>query len=100
MEKKHLRTRLAHTGDVGIAKKIHAGVSVPKVLPIYMTSVFSFDDVPTLDAVYEGNADGYVYTRMTNPSTDAVEENSVLRTLPAAAADAVSVRIWEKRWSW
>ncbi|MBQ9972595.1 MAG: aminotransferase class I/II-fold pyridoxal phosphate-dependent enzyme [Firmicutes bacterium] len=82
MEKKHLRTRLAHTGDVGIAKKIHAGVSVPKVLPIYMTSVFSFDDVPTLDAVYEGNADGYVYTRMTNPGTDAVEE------ILAAAEDA------------
>ncbi len=39
-----------------------------------MSSVFTFDDVPSLDAVYAGEADGYVYSRMTNPSTDAAEE--------------------------
>ena len=74
MNNKHIKTRLAHAGDHDLAKKIASGVSVPKVLPIYMSSVFSFDDVPSLDAVYAGEADGYVYSRMTNPGTDAAEE--------------------------
>ena len=74
MKESHMRTKLAHTGDLELAKKIQSSVSVPKVLPIYMSSVFTFDDVPSLDAVYAGEADGYVYSRMTNPSTDAAEE--------------------------
>ncbi len=74
MKEKHISTKLAHTGEAQFAKKVHQGVSVPKVLPIYMSSVFSFDDVPSLDAVYDGEAEGYVYSRMSNPSTDAAEE--------------------------
>lgn len=74
MKESRMRTKLAHTGDLELAKKIQSSVSVPKVLPIYMSSVFTFDDVPSLDAVYAGEADGYVYSRMTNPSTDAAEE--------------------------
>lgn len=74
MTNKKIRTRLVHAGETELAKKLNQSVSVPKVLPIYMSSVFSFDDVPSLDAVYEGEADGYVYSRMSNPGTDAVEE--------------------------
>ncbi len=69
-----LRTRLAHGGENTLGKRIAGSVSVPKVLPIYMSSVFAFDDVESLDAVYDGTADGYVYSRMSNPSNDAVEE--------------------------
>lgn len=54
MNEKHMRTRLVHAGENELAKKIASSVSVPKVLPIYMSSVFSFDDVPSLDAVYAG----------------------------------------------
>ena len=46
MKESHMRTKLAHTGDLELAKKIQSSVSVPKVLPIYMSSVFTFDDVP------------------------------------------------------
>lgn len=74
MKESHMRTRLVHGGDQELAKKLQEGVSVPKVLPIYMSSVFSFDDVPSLDAVYANEADGYVYSRMSNPSTDAAAE--------------------------
>lgn len=74
MRESQMRTKMVHTGDQEIAKRMQSGVSVPKVLPIYMSSVFSFDDVPSLDAVYAGEADGYVYSRMSNPSTDAAEE--------------------------
>ena len=87
MKESHMRTKLAHTGDLELAKKIQSSVSVPKVLPIYMSSVFTFDDVPSLDAVYAGEADGYVYSRMTNPSTDAAEE----MLAPAEGADGALV---------
>lgn len=74
MKEKGMMTRLTHAGDAKFAKKVANSVSVPKVMPIYMSSVFSFDDVPSLDAVYEGTVRGYVYSRMSNPGTDAVEE--------------------------
>jgi len=74
MKGKGMMTRLTHAGENAIAKKTAASVSVPKVIPIYMSSVFSFDDVDSLDAVYAGTAQGYVYSRMTNPGTDCVEE--------------------------
>lgn len=71
---KSMMTRVTHAGGADFAKKLAKGVSVPKVLPIYMSSVFSFDDVQTLDAVYENEAEGYVYSRMANPGTDALCE--------------------------
>src|SRR5699024_8570560 len=71
---KGMMTRLTHAGENELAKKVAKSVSVPKVMPIYMSSVFSFDDVPSLDAVYDGKAEGYVYSRMSNPGTDAVCE--------------------------
>jgi len=74
MKKKSMATRLIHSGEVDLAKKIAKTVSAPKVLPIYMSSVFSFDDVSGLDRIYEGKDEGYVYSRMGNPSTDAVCE--------------------------
>lgn len=39
-----------------------------------MSSVFAFDDVESLDAVYEGEAEGYIYTRNGNPVHDALSE--------------------------
>lgn len=74
MSEKKFSTRVIHSGEVDLMKKVASSVSVPKVMPIFMSSVFSFDDVPTLDSVYDGSAEGYVYSRMTNPGTDAVCE--------------------------
>jgi methionine-gamma-lyase len=67
--KKSLMTELVHLGD-----RNHPSVSRSKTLPITLTSVFSFDDVETLDKVYEGEEEGYVYTRMNNPVYDALKE--------------------------
>jgi len=74
MSNKKLSTTLSHAGSVENTKKINQTVSVSKALPIYMSTVFSFDDVESLDAVYDGTAEGYVYSRMKNPGTDAVQE--------------------------
>src|SRR5689334_9116820 len=62
-------TMLTHLGE-----KAPASVSRAKSLPISMSSVFVFDDVETLDKVYEGEAEGYVYSRMANPTHDALKE--------------------------
>lgn len=72
MSEKSFSTKIIHAGEVEFMKKALGGVSVPKVSPIFLSSVFSFDDVPTLDAVYDGTAEGYVYSRMANPTTDGV----------------------------
>lgn len=45
----------------------------PLVTPIHQTSTFVLADAEDVDAVYEGRAQGDVYTRLSNPSLAAVE---------------------------
>ena len=71
---KGLMTRLTHSGENRAAKEIAKSVSVPKVVPIYMSSVFSFDDVPSLEGVYDGTQEGYIYSRISNPGYDCLHE--------------------------
>jgi len=66
---KSFASKLIHLGE-----KYPESVSRTKSLPITMTSVFAFDDVETLDQVYEGKAKGYIYTRNGNPVHDALAE--------------------------
>ena len=66
---KRFSSRLIHLGD-----RCGESVSRSKSIPITMTSVFSFDDVESLDQVYEGKARGYIYTRNGNPVHDALTE--------------------------
>lgn len=74
MSDKKLSTKLIHTGDGQNYKKISQSASVPEVLPVYLTSVFAFDDVPSVDNIYDHKADGYIYSRIKHPNTDAVAE--------------------------
>ncbi len=62
---------LAHSGDGQEEKLLKKLQEVPEVLPVYMTSVFAFDDVQSVDDVYEGVENGYVYSRMRHPNNDA-----------------------------
>ncbi|MFL0269520.1 trans-sulfuration enzyme family protein [Candidatus Clostridium radicumherbarum] len=62
-------TQLTHLGE-----KNPPSVSRTKSLPISMSSVFVFDDVETLDKVYDGVEKGYVYSRNANPMQDALSE--------------------------
>ncbi|MDR7869266.1 MAG: aminotransferase class I/II-fold pyridoxal phosphate-dependent enzyme [Tissierellaceae bacterium] len=67
--KKEFMTKLSRLGNLD-----QESVSPSKVLPIYMNTVFAFDDVETLDAVYAGEEKGYVYSRNANPTTDSLAE--------------------------
>ena len=80
MKLSNITTQLAHAGDGQFEKDLKDFNSVPEVLPVYMTSVFAFDDVASVDDIYEGKSGGYVYSRMRHPNTDSV-------SLSLAAAD-------------
>lgn len=67
--KKGIQTQLTHVGD-----QLPDSVSLPKSLPITMSSVFAFENVEMLDQVYDGEAHGYVYSRNGNPVHDALKE--------------------------
>ena len=86
MDELDIRTSTIHAGGIDLAKKLNESVSVPKVLPVYMTSVFSFDDVPALDRAYEQPDGNYVYSRMSNPNHSAAEETLAAAEKAEAAA--------------
>ncbi|MDR0221196.1 MAG: aminotransferase class I/II-fold pyridoxal phosphate-dependent enzyme [Lachnospiraceae bacterium] len=69
-----LSTKLLHTGDGQFAKKIAKTASVAETLPIYHSSVFAFDDIDAVDAIYQKEAQGYIYSRIAAPNADAVAE--------------------------
>lgn len=73
MSKKFM-TKLTHKGE-----KVPSSISYPKVPPIYLSSVFCFDSAEDLDSVYEKDAAGYVYSRISNPTHNCTEE--ILATL-------------------
>ncbi len=75
MSEKKVTTDLAHAGDGQFEKTLRTFKSVPEVLPVYMTSVFAFDDVDSVDAIYEGESAGYIYSRMQHPNADSVAES-------------------------
>lgn len=57
-------TRQVHTGAVASA--------TPRATPIYLTAGFSFDDYDAAAAAFE-TGEGYAYTRIANPTVEAVE---------------------------
>ena len=60
-------------------RAVYAGTSTfesrsrPAVTPIYTAAVFSFESLAQLDEVWEGRAPGYIYSRMRNPTVEALE---------------------------
>ncbi len=59
------------------SKCVHAGIGDyefgPVVPPIYQTSTFRFKDSAHGAALFKGEVDGYIYTRMKNPTIKALE---------------------------
>ncbi len=70
MQHKNLKfdSRLIHAGSINDPLR---GVSVP----IYQSSTFSFKNAEHGAACFAGEEDGYIYTRIGNPTISALEEN-------------------------
>ncbi len=58
-------------------KCVHAGIGEfefhPVVPPIYQTSTFAFESAQHGSALFAGEQKGYIYTRMLNPTIEAME---------------------------
>jgi methionine-gamma-lyase len=65
---KGFNTKLVHAG---IREDAHGSV----VTPIYQTSTFAFRNAQQGANRFAGTEDGYIYTRIGNPTTAALEEN-------------------------
>lgn len=59
------------------SKCVHAGIDKyefgPVVPPIYQTSTFQFENAAQGAAMFKGEKKGYIYTRMLNPTVEAME---------------------------
>jgi methionine-gamma-lyase len=65
--------------EMGIGTKcVHSGIKDyefgPVVPPIYQTSTFRFKDADLGARLFKGEEDGYIYTRMRNPTIEAMED--------------------------
>ncbi|RMD51354.1 MAG: aminotransferase class I/II-fold pyridoxal phosphate-dependent enzyme, partial [Ignavibacteria bacterium] len=62
----------------GESKCIHAGIKDyefgPVIPPIYQTSTFKFRDAKHGGALFKGEEKGYIYSRMGNPTIEAMED--------------------------
>ncbi len=75
-------TRAIHTGR--LPKSVYGEVSVP----IFQSSTFAFPSAEIGAARFAGEEDGFIYTRLSNPTTKALEEN--LAALEGGAAAMVT----------
>lgn len=66
--KRGISTRLMRTGE-----NPPSSISQTKTVPIYMSSSYSFDDVKSLEQVYNDEKEGYIYSRMGNPGHDVLK---------------------------
>ncbi len=68
-----------HNKNTNIYTKcVHAGIGEyehrPVVPPIYQTSTFKFESAAQGAAIFKGEEAGYIYTRMKNPTIEAMED--------------------------
>ncbi len=80
-----LATRAAHAA---LARE--PGVARPLIQPLYQSTVFTFDSVAQVDAVYAGTSPGHVYYRMGTPNTAALEHTMASLESGEAAIAAAS----------
>ena len=61
-------------GTVGIHGGYQPKSGDPRVLPIYQSATYKYDDPDTLEALFALKAEGHLYSRISNPTVGALEE--------------------------
>ncbi len=69
MKRRDLATVAAHAA-LGTSKPDF----IPTCAPVHRSVTYSYDKISTLHAVLRGHRDGYVYTRLGNPTVAALED--------------------------
>ncbi len=93
LKNKGFATRQIHAGS-------HRDATGALCTPIYATSTFAFDSVEQGGARFAGQADGYIYSRLGNPSLTQVEEKIASlecaedAVATASGMGAISATLW------
>ena len=87
MEKSlHFNTQLVHAGDNPDSQ--YGALSTP----LYQTSTFAFDSCDQGGKRFAGEEEGYIYTRLANPTVNQLEQRmAVLEGMEAAAATSTGM---------
>ena len=64
-----------------------------RVLPIYQSTTFKYEDAKTLGDLFDFNASGHFYTRLSNPTVEAVEKKIAALEAVWAQCSAPRVRV-------
>lgn len=82
----HFNTQLVHAGNNPDTE--HGALSTP----LYQTSTFAFDNCDQGGRRFAGEEEGYIYTRLANPTVTQLEERmAVLENMEAAAATSTGM---------
>lgn len=82
----HFNTQLVHAGDNPDSQ--YGALSTP----LYQTSTFAFDNCDQGGRRFAGEEEGYIYTRLANPTVTQLEERmAVLENMEAAAATSTGM---------
>ncbi len=81
-----------HAKETQIVHGVHTchHTSMDLAPPIHMTSTFKFRNVDHGAGIFDGTAEGYVYTRVSNPTIDLLQEKIALLEEGEAALAASS----------
>ena len=61
-------------GTIGIHGGYSPSSGQPRVLPIYQSATYKYDDPDILEALFNLKAEGHLYSRISNPTVAALEE--------------------------
>ena len=68
-------TSLSFDSLCAIAGEDEPSATRPLTAPIYQTSVFDVESLELVDDLYQGRAEGYIYSRDANPNTTILEQS-------------------------
>ena len=61
-------------GTIGIHGGYSPSSGQPRVLPIYQSATYKFDDPDILEDLFNLKSEGHLYSRISNPTVAALEE--------------------------
>lgn len=65
---------MSHIGTKCVQEGYSPKSGEARVLPIYQSTTFKYEDARTMGDLFDFNASGYFYTRLSNPTVEAVEK--------------------------